>query len=294
MPIIVAALLLFHRAVPNASLLETFLPWVGLAIPVLLVRAWFRSLRAVVIALLPLVVWLGVFGERLLPAPGGAHQVVAHQVVAVQHNVSDENPDPAGTVRTLVEPRPDFVGLEEVTAEALPAYAAAFGRDYPYAAVQGTVALWSRHPLTEARLLDIRPSTQGPDWNRGLRAVAHTPHGDIAVYVAHLSSVRLGRGGFDSANRDESARKLATAVAAEPLDRVLLLGDLNSTVDDRVLDPVLERLHTAGGGFAFSWPVRMPVARIDHVMADGMTVVDVRTLPRTGSDHLPVVARLRL
>ncbi|MFF0378268.1 endonuclease/exonuclease/phosphatase family protein [Actinoplanes missouriensis] len=289
MPIIVAALLLFHRAVPNASLLETFLPWLGVAIPILLVRAWFRSLRAVIIAVLPLMVWLGVFGERLLPASGGTHQLVA-----VQHNVSDENPDPAGTARTLVEPRPDFVGLEEVTPEALPAYTAAFGRDYPHVIVQGTVALWSRHPLTEARLLDIRPSTQGPDWNRALRAVAHTPHGDIAVYVAHLSSVRLGLGGFDSANRDESARKLAAAVATEPLDRVLLLGDLNSTVDDRVLDPVLERVHTAGGGFAFSWPVRMPVARIDHVMADGMAVVDVRTLPRTGSDHLPVVARLRL
>ncbi|MEU4562987.1 endonuclease/exonuclease/phosphatase family protein [Actinoplanes sp. NPDC023936] len=319
MPIIVAALLLFHRAVPNASLLETFLPWLGLAIPVLLVRAWFRSLRAVFVAVLPLVVWLGVFGERLLPPSGGTHQFVV-----VQHNVSDENTDPAGTVRTLLESRPDFVGLEEVTPEALPLYAAAFGaaglgaaglgaaglgaagsgvagsgaaasgRDYPYVTVQGTVALWSRYPLTEARLLDIRPSTQGPDWNRGLRAVAHTPYGDVAVYVAHLSSVRLGLGGFDSANRDESARKLSAAIVAEPLDRVLLLGDLNSTVDDRALEPVLGRLHTAEAGFAFSWPVRLPVARIDHVLADGMTVVDVRTLPRTGSDHLPVMARLRL
>lgn len=289
MPIIVAALLVFHRALPYGSLLETFLPWLGLTIPLLLVRAWFRSPRALLTALLPLLVWLAVFGERLLPAPGGPHHLIA-----VQHNVSDVNPDPAATARTLLEAAPDLVGLEELTPQALPAYTAVLGGEYPHHTVQGTVGLWSRHPLREARLLDIRPATQGPDWNRGLRAVAHTPHGDVAVYVAHLSSVRLNLRGFDSANRDDSARRLSAALAAEPLDRVVLLGDLNSTVDDRVLDPILSRLHTDGSGFAFSWPAGTPLARIDHVMARGMMVTEVRTLPRTGSDHLPVAARLRL
>ncbi|MBB2943709.1 vancomycin resistance protein VanJ [Actinoplanes lutulentus] len=299
MPIVVAALLLFHRVVPNAGLLENFLPWLGLTIPFLLARAWFRSLRALITALLPLVVWFGVFGERVLPAPDHPHQLVA-----VQHNVSDENPDPAGTVRTLLESRPDFIGLEEVTPEALPAYRAAFGAGYPYFGVRGTVALWSRHPLVEARLLDIRPDSLGSDWNRGLRAVAETPFGEIAVYVVHLPSVRpdpvglspvrLNPVALDSARRDDSARKLTAALDAEPRDRVLLLGDLNSTVDDRVLAPVLSRVRTAASGFAFSWPARMPLARVDHVMAGGMTVTEVRTLPRTGSDHLPVEARLRL
>jgi vancomycin resistance protein VanJ len=288
-PIIVAALLLFHRAVPNGSLLETFLPWLGLAIPLLIARAWFRSLRALLLALLPLAIWLGMFGPRLLPAPDSTHHLVA-----VQHNVSDENPDPAGTVRTLLEAGPDFIGLEEVVPEALPAYVAAFGSAYPHFTVQGTVALWSRHPLTESRLLDIRPASLGPDWNRGLRAVARTPHGDIAVYVAHLPSVRLNPIGLTSSRRDESAAKLAAALAAEPRERIILLGDLNSTVDDRALQPVLARLHTVTKGFAFSWPAGAPLARIDHVMAGGMTVTSVRTLPRTGSDHLPVRATLRL
>ncbi|WP_433825050.1 endonuclease/exonuclease/phosphatase family protein [Actinoplanes sp. CA-015351] len=333
MPIIVAALLVFHRAVPNAGLLENFLPWLGLTIPFLLVRAWFRSLRALITALLPLIVWLGVFGDRVLPAPD-----LPYQLVAVQHNVSDENPDPAGTVRALLESRPDFIGIEEITPEVLPAYRAAFGAGYPHFSVQGTVALWSRHPLIEARLLDIRPDSLnavspgsgspgsgsagsdspgsdlagsgspgsgslGSEWNRGLRAVAETPFGEIAVYVVHLPSVRPDPVGWDpvrfnpvaldSARRDESARKLTAALDAEPLGRVLLLGDLNSTVDDRVLAPVLERLRTDTSGFAFSWPATMPLARIDHVMAGGMTVVEVRTLPRTGSDHLPVEARLR-
>ncbi|MEU4693056.1 endonuclease/exonuclease/phosphatase family protein [Actinoplanes sp. NPDC023714] len=289
MPVVVAALLLFHRAVPGGGLLETFLPWLGLAVPFLLVVAVFRTVRALIAVLLPVVVWLGLFGGRVLPASDD----VAHDLVAVQHNVSDENADPAGTVRALIASGPDFVGLEEVTPEALPAYAAAFGEKYPYSTVQGTVALWSRHPLASARLLDIRPGSLGPDWNRGLRAVASTPHGEVAVYVVHLPSVRLNPLGLASARRDDSARKLTAALAGEPLDRVLLLGDLNSTVDDRVFAPILARLGTDVSGFAFSWPARAPLARIDHVMAGGMSVVSVRTLPRTGSDHLPVIGRLR-
>ncbi|WP_229073197.1 endonuclease/exonuclease/phosphatase family protein [Actinoplanes sp. DH11] len=289
MSIIVAALLLFHGAVPSAGLLETFLPWLGLAIPLLLARAWFRSLRALVVALLPLVVWLGLFGDRLLPASTGPHQLVA-----VQHNVSDENPDPAGTARALLRSGPDLIGLEEIVPAALPAYEEALRATHPHSAVHGTVALWSRHPLVESGPLDIRPRSLGADWNRGLRAVARTPHGDIAVYVVHLPSVRLNPAGFDTARRDESGRKLAAALAAEPLHRILLLGDLNSTVDDRVLTPVLSRLNTSDSRFAFSWPAATPLARIDHVMAGGMTVLDVRTLPRTGSDHLPVAAHLHV
>ena len=40
----------------------------------------------------------------------------------------------------------------------------------------------------------------------------------------------------------ESAVRLGREVEAEPLDRVILAGDLNSTVDDRGLAPVVPRL----------------------------------------------------
>ena len=281
--------MIFHWAVPHGSLLETFLPWLGLALPVLLVSAWRRSLRRVLLVLVPLAVWLGMFGGHLRPAPDGPHDLVA-----VQHNVSDENPDPAGTARTLLRAEPDVIALEEVTPEARADYAAVLDPAYPHSYAHGTVALWSRHPLIAARPLDIRPSSLGADWNRGLRATARTPHGDIAVYVAHLPSVRLGPGGFASERRDESARLLGAALAAEPVGRVLLLGDLNATVDDRGLSPVTRLMSTAKPGFAFSWPAAVPLARIDQVMARAMTVTGVRTLPRTGSDHLPIAAGIRL
>ncbi|SDT40160.1 endonuclease/exonuclease/phosphatase family protein [Actinoplanes derwentensis] len=287
--VLVAVLLLFHRAVPGGSLLPTVLPWLGLAVPVLLALAVRRRSRPVLIAtVLPLAAWLTVFGGHLIPDDD-----LPYDVVAVQHNASDENPDPAGTVRALLAAEPGLVALEEVTPEALPVYAAAFTGHLPHHVAYGTVALWSRYPLTEAATLDIRPAAFGPDWNRGLRAVAHTPHGAIAVYVVHLPSVRLGPSGLGSANRDDSADRLGTALQADPAVRVILLGDLNATAADRGLKPVTALLTTAGADFAFSFPARLPIARIDHVMARGLTVTAVRTLGRTASDHLPIVAHLR-
>ncbi|MET9323510.1 endonuclease/exonuclease/phosphatase family protein [Streptomyces sp. NPDC003038] len=292
--VLTACLLAFHSAVPNTagrlgSLLEAFLPWLGLAVPVLLVLALVRRSRTALVALLlPAAVWAYVFGGLLLPDGRGPHDVTA-----LQHNVSDENADPAGTARALIEAAPELLALEELTPSALPVYETTLAADYPYHAVEGTVGLWSKHPLTDVRRLDIKPEGIGAGWSRGLRAGVLAPRGEIAVYVAHLPSVRIRWSGFDSAWRDESAGLLGAAIAAEKVDRVILLGDLNSTVDDRGLAPLTSRLNSPERGFAFSWPAAFPVSRIDQIMTRAATVGDVRTLPATGSDHLPIVARIR-
>ncbi|WP_311931761.1 endonuclease/exonuclease/phosphatase family protein [Microbispora sp. H11081] len=293
--VLIGAVLAFPQLVPNgighlSSLVETFLPWLALAVPLLLVLAWWRRSAAGALAtLLPVAAWFAQFGGHLLPRGERPHHLVA-----VQHNVSDENTDPAGTARALIAARPDVIGLEELLPAALPAWEATLHAEYPYRTVHGSVGLWSRFPLTETATVDIRPHDVGQDWNRGLRAVARTPHGDLAVYVVHLPSVRIGAGGFDVVRRDESARRLGAVLAAEPVDRILLLGDLNGTVDDRGLRPVLSLMSAPPRDFAFSWPARAPLARIDQVLTRAMTVTEISSLPKTGSDHLPIVARIRL
>ncbi|MFD3545536.1 endonuclease/exonuclease/phosphatase family protein [Streptomyces sp. NPDC058655] len=292
--VLTAALLAFHSAVPDGagrlgSLLEAFLPWLGAVVVALSAPAlWRRSATAAVALLLPAAVWAYHFGGLLLPVERGAPDLVV-----VQHNVSDENTDPAGTARALIRAAPQLIALEELTPAALPLYASALAARYPHHAVEGTVGLWSTYPLAGVRRLDIRPHGIGEGWNRGLRSAVRTPHGEIAVYVAHLPSVRLGPHGFGSGPRDESARLLGAAVGAEPLDTVVLLGDLNGTVDDRGLAPVTSRTGPPRRGLAFSWPAAFPVSRIDQVLARSATVSDIRTLPATGSDHLPVAARIR-
>ncbi|MCF2130917.1 endonuclease/exonuclease/phosphatase family protein [Strepomyces sp. STD 3.1] len=289
-----ALLLMFHGLVPDrpgglGSLLESFLPWLGVLVVALLPPALLRrSALALVALLLPVAAWTYRFGPLLLPAP----EPGADDLVVVQHNVSDENTDPAGTARALAGAGPDLIALQELVAPARAVYEKTLAQDYPYRTVRGTVGLWSKHPLSGARTLDIRPRGLTQEWERGLRAVTHTPRGEVAVYVAHLPSVRVGVTGLASSWRDESAGLLGDAVTAERSRRVVLLGDLNGTVDDRALDPLTSELNVPERGVALSFPAAFPMTRIDQVMARSATVGRIRTLPATGSDHLPVLARV--
>lgn len=300
--VLLAALLTRPSLVPNTpghpgSLLETFLPWLGLAVPLLLVLALRRRSAATALALLlPTAAWLGQFGDLL---PHTTPTTTTHpDLTTVQHNISDENPNPSRTAKALAAAHPALIAVEELTPTAITAFTATLAPDYPHHATHGTVGLWSRYPLTDIRPVDIKPPALAgdPHWNRALRATAATPRGPVAVYVVHLPSLRLGTSGFGSARRDESARLLGAVLAAEPAERVVLLGDLNGTTDDRALTPIhtaLTPAHTPTPGFAFTWPASFPLARIDQILARAGTVTHVRTLPATPSDHLPLTADIR-
>ncbi|MEW2169509.1 endonuclease/exonuclease/phosphatase family protein [Streptomyces sp. NPDC007027] len=294
--VVLGGMLGFHRLVPNwlgriGSLVESFLPWGGVLVVVLLVLALVRrSAVALVALLLPVGVWVDTFGGLLLP--GEEHG--GRELVVVQHNASDENRDPAGTARALIGSGADLVALEELVGPQVAVYEKSLAADYPHHVVRGTVGLWSKHPLSGERVVDIKPPGIEEGWSRGVRAVVHSPDGDLAAYVAHLPSVRVGLGGLASQRRDESATLLGRAIADESVETVILLGDLNGTVEDRGLRPLTSQLSFAESGFAFSFPAAFPVARIDQVMARSATVGRIRTLPATGSDHLPVVARVAL
>ncbi|MGW7431649.1 endonuclease/exonuclease/phosphatase family protein [Streptomyces sp. NPDC054861] len=290
-----ACALLFHAALPGlpghpVSLLQTFLPWLGLAVPAgLVVAAVRRSRTAAVACAVVAAVWAGVFRQALLPAAPDTYDMTV-----VQHNVSDENPDPGRVARVVLGADPDLVALEEVTPARLPAFRSAFARTHPHHAHVGTVALWSTYPLKDVSRVDIKPRAVGPGWDRGLRAVVRGPRGDIAAYVAHLPSVRIRpTEGYATGWRDESAARLGRSLAAEREATALVLGDLNGTAADRGLRPVTDLARGSRGEWAFSWPASLPLARIDHVLARGATVVETWTLPATGSDHLPVAARVR-
>ncbi|MFI5766249.1 endonuclease/exonuclease/phosphatase family protein [Streptomyces sp. NPDC051563] len=312
--LLLAALLTRPSLVPNTpghpgSLLETFLPWLGLAVPLLLALALRRRSAAIALALLlPTAAWLAQFGTLLphTPAHTAAHSpATTHAshpapLIAVQHNISDENQAPSRTAKALAAPRPALIAVEELTPAALTAFTGTLDADYPHHATHGTVGLWSAYPLSDVRPVDIRPAAfaDDPHWNRALRATAATPDGPVAVYVVHLPSLRLGPTGFGSARRDESAVLLGAVLAAEPADRVVLLGDLNGTADDRGLAPVRTALAAKATpaattpGFAFTWPAAFPLARIDQILARSGTVSHVRTLPATPSDHLPLTAEI--
>ncbi|MFB6952004.1 endonuclease/exonuclease/phosphatase family protein [Streptomyces niveus] len=301
-------LLLLHESIPGlawnlGSLVETFLPWLGLFVPVLLAGAlWRRSASATVALLLPVTVWLNLFGGLLADKsrPGG-------DLTVVSHNVGADNPDPAGTARDLAASGADVLALEELSQQARSAYEKGLAETYPHHTVRGTVGLWSKLPLSDTRPVDVKmdagplgeakPDSVTREYSRGLRTTVATDQGPLAVYVAHLGSVRVNpRAGLSSGQRDAGAQSLAQAVAAERTERVVLLGDLNGTMDDRAFDGLTSQLRSAqevaGDGFGFSWPKAFPVARIDQILVRGVEPRSAWLLPATGSDHLPVAARI--
>ncbi|MET9252914.1 endonuclease/exonuclease/phosphatase family protein [Streptomyces sp. NPDC003717] len=293
--LVLAVVLAGHARIPNrignlGSLTETFLPWFGLLLPVLLVIALVRRSATALIALVvPVCVWLNLFGGLLFDKNG-----TAGDLMVATHNVNAENADPAGTARAVAASGADVLALEELKASAVPTYEKALSSTYGHHAVVGTVGLWSKYPMSDVRAVDIRLG-----WQRAMRATVATPSGPVAVYVAHLPSVRVKlEAGFTARQRDTSADALGEAIADEKLPAKILLGDLNGTMNDRALRAVTSQLRSpqgaVGDGFGFSWPASFPMARIDQILVTGVEPQSSWTLPETGSDHLPIAARVKV
>lgn len=212
--VLVALVMLLHAQIPNAignlgSLIETFLPWLGVFVPVLLLLGFLRkSATALIAVLLPAAVWLNLFGGLISDksATGG-------DLTVATHNVNADNPDPSGTARAVAASGADVVALEELTTSAVPVYEKALASTYRHHAVEGTVGLWSKYPLTGVKAVDIKLG-----WTRAMRATVAAPDGQVAVYVAHLPSVRVKmEAGFTARQRDKSADALGEAIADEKL-----------------------------------------------------------------------------
>lgn len=293
--LLIALVMLFHAQIPNnignlGSLTETFLPWLGVFIPVIVVIGVVRkSATALIAVLLPTVIWINQFGGLISDKSGGEGDLTV-----ATHNVNADNTDPTGTAQDVAASGADVLALEELTADAVPTYEKALSRIYKYHSVKGTVGVWSKYPLADTKPVDIKLG-----WVRALRTTVDTPKGEVAVYVAHLPSVRVKLdAGFTANQRDESADALGEAISKEKLGKIILLGDLNGTMNDRALNGVTAQMRStqgaAGNGFGFSWPASFPMARIDQIMVKGVEPVSSWTLPQTNSDHLPIAARVEL
>lgn len=292
--LLLSAILLLHRFIPNrwfnlGSLVETFLPWFGLAIPVLVILAAIRRRPlAIVCALLPALVWFQMYAG-LIPdkhVGDGDFRVVAH-------NVNAENVDTEATAATLLASDPDVIVLVELTEDQRLAWGEVLADRYEYSVAYGTVALWSSYPVAASNEVDLNLG-----WARAFRAEIDIDGEPVAFYVAHLLSVRVNTEGFTSEQRNETATLLGEAIADEPLDKVVLAGDLNGTVQDRALAPITYQLESAqasaGKGFGFTWPADTPMARIDQVLYRGLEATGSEVLEPTASDHRPVLADFSL
>jgi vancomycin resistance protein VanJ len=213
---------------------------------------------------------------------------------------------------TLLAADADIVGLQELDP-SLAGIGAALRDVYPYQALHPLgipgKGILSRYPLREARLLPFIPGR--PD----LRATVETGAGPVDLFVAHPPPLRITRREWhENASAARQIRALAAAATAgEP---AILLGDFNrlrSQQAYRLLRAagLIDAFGAAGQGWGGTLPTRLfgwaqrghvvgaiplpPVLRVDYVWhTRHFTTLASWTGPHAGSDHLPVIARLRL
>ena len=204
-------------------------------------------------------------------------------------NVLLTNLDRDAVTRAIEAERPDVVGLVEVDAGWI-AGLQSIRRDYPHRIERATgvtgLALWSKRPLTDARI--VTPEGSNPF------ATALVSMGDTSVrlWLIHTKSpqTRTRREEVGFAELDD----LAARFASEPGPR-LVFGDFNTTDGSPHFGALLAKSGLRDGRVGFgaqpSWPTWSPLRiTIDHTLVSpDLAIIGRRLGLAIGSDHLPVV-----
>jgi endonuclease/exonuclease/phosphatase (EEP) superfamily protein YafD len=225
-----------------------------------------------------------------LAADGGGPSGEA-AVVAV--NVAAHNFLFGGLRQTLRRERPDLVVVSEYTprwAGRFRELAALYPFRFEHAAEgAGGIAVLSRHPLRDARLVDL-------GGRMAIDAVAAIGDEELRVVGVHLTTPVSAAG---SRLRAAQLERLAELLRESP-GRTVVLGDFNLSVYSPVYRAWLEATgftdSLRGRGPDISWPTWLPLLGIpiDHCLVSGdLNVIEHRRLTDFGSDHYPVLARIR-
>ncbi|MBW0116531.1 endonuclease/exonuclease/phosphatase family protein [Pseudonocardia abyssalis] len=270
--------------------------------PAVLLLAWRPHLTVLALAVTVAItaasrVWGGAAGAVVLagavpavlrrrPAPSRASS--ADDVVVLVLNVWHGRADPAALAALVGRAKPDLVVLPEAghdylgrILELVPGYHGV--ASLPAGRRDG----WGVTVLAGPRAADVTME-RGHQMRLPHLRVTGGLLGDRVLYAVHTTApARLGV-------VHDWRRDLRTA-AAWTAEGAIVAGDLNATVDHRLLRAAGRSAGPTGAG---TWPARLPRwagIRIDHVLLPdgvGSTGASVHDVP--GSDHRAVLARVRL
>ena len=287
------------------DMITFFRPQLALAIllllgAVLLLRRWTASAALagiIVINALPLFV-IGVPTAASAGAPN---------VRILSANLLYNNPERARFADVVATLSPDVIVAQEARftwpdlLKALPDYPYLVGREQQK---WNSNLVLSRYPLRATLVADMPPSGNELGGGSAVRVEVDLPDRarPLVIYAIHAPTPRTFAG-WQARNRYLDV--LAERIAAEPEGtEVVLAGDWNTPVwspaygrtlflsgleaTERSAWPAASRLFASLGGVNFGTP-------IDHIaVSRGITVADLFSGPHFGSDHLPVVADLKL
>lgn len=218
------------------------------------------------------------------------------QLKVLNANVQRSNTEHQRLFDLVAAESPDVVLLQEVSAQWLVALEP-LRHDYAYSYAEARegafgIALFSRVPFISASHVDSPPL--------GFPTIVATL--DVDGTALHLVGthpmVPMGAQLYE--DRNEQLANTAGLFDGQSGPR-MLLGDLNASqwdINYRSLENETGlRNARTGFGIVPSWPTFMPFAMIpiDHILvSDDISVVEMRSGPRIGSDHLPLIVTIAL
>ena len=307
--------LVLHRFLPDAggigSLLETWLPWVGVPILLLFViAAIVHTKRAIVVTLAAALAWTALYGPTMLPR--GSSATAQLRIFSEDVNGNAQEATASGTM--ALAQKADVVALEDMYSSVSESSAvSALNAAYPNHTTEYEFGLWSRYPILSAQPialgttqaattlslssddLGLAASATGAPIVGALKATLSTPKGALTVYLVHLPQPVLGDQGFAKV-RDQALTKFVQLLEADHSSRIAVIGDINVAATDRQFgqltgaDGLTSAQQAAGSGFGFTWPAEFPIVRLDDVLTRGLKPLRsvVLSAIAKGQTHLPI------
>ncbi|HTJ67494.1 MAG TPA: endonuclease/exonuclease/phosphatase family protein [Actinospica sp.] len=307
--------LVLHRFLPDVgglgSMLETWLPWVGVPILLLFViAAIVHTKRAIVATLVAALAWAALYGPTLLPR--GSSAPAQLRIFSEDVNGNAQEATASGTL--ALAQHADIVALEDMYSSVYSSSAVnALNAAYTNHTTEYEFGLWSAYPIVSAQPIALGTTQSAESLSLGtdaaglassasgvpiigaLKATLKTPEGALTVYLVHLPQPVLGDQGFAKA-RDQALTKFAQLVKADTSTRIAVIGDVNVAATDRQFsqltsaDGLTSAQRASGSGFGFTWPAEFPVVRLDDVLTRGLKPLRSVVLPAIakGQTHLPI------
>ena len=211
-------------------------------------------------------------------------------------NVYSGNGDTAALIDLVQAEDADIVFLQEITSRHSRELEELRGRfDYSLNIPRNDnfgIAVLSQRPFESARVI------QSPPHGFPTLVVEVLIDRTPVTFVTTHPMPPLGTIGFESRNKQLAS--IAGLVNSIEGPRVLI-GDLNTTMWGHRYAQLIETTGLVDARYGFgvlpSWPTSLPVAMIpiDHcLVSPEVSVVEVRTGPDIGSDHLPLIVELGL
>jgi vancomycin resistance protein VanJ len=264
---------------------------------------WCRQWRSLLGLGFPLGVFIAFYSPLFLPSFPVATSQHGRVITAMTFNMLLDNEDYDAIARMVAKTSPDIIGWQEVRSETAPILAQRFASTYPYHAFNSVkqyhnVGILSRFPIEDVTVLPT------PPLERGLLATLRLDEQQrLEVIVAHLTPNYPPEKFMTLAKQWFGRRAVEANYLRDMLKHheypSLVLCDCNfvptSEAYARIHDVMLDSFQEVGWGFGHTTKgLRFVSGRIDYIWhTRDLQAVDAAVAHDAGSDHFPVVARLK-